>query len=267
MRAFAFPQSVRAAGGSSAAFVLIFALYCQAHSMIEAIDTPAHVSLRWGVLAGAPAGLLLWAITRWRDRLAAIAMRGIVPRSALGLLLFLLLTVGGGVLHLAASGSAPDIGRRLLGGAFDFAPAAAALSLLVLTALWRRYHPPTPASTGGTAVEDWIVLPEEPRLGLRSRDLKLISSAGNYCEFHAGGRVHLVRVPLKVMAGRLGDLGFVQVHRTAIVNLDHLAAVEPVAGGVAARLSCGRTVPVGPTFRHGLDAALAASPGGRRVHR
>lgn len=242
---------------------MLFAIYCQAHSAVEAVNTPAAISLRWGVLAGAPAGLLLWAVVRWHHRLATLAGRGACAAMAFAFSLFLLLTIGGGVSHVAVSGLAGgDLVWRITDNAFDLMPVAAALSLLASTWLWSRRCPaPAPVKAEPKAPDlqpEWIVLPEEPRLGLRARDVAVVRSAGNYCELNAAGRVHLVRIPMKVMAERLAMLGFVQVHRTAIVNLAHLRAVEPAGHGVAVRLACGAAVPVGRAYRAKLDTALAS---------
>lgn len=247
--------------GAAAMSALVFAAYCRLHSLLEAVDTSVLASLRWGVLAGAPAGLLLWIVVwRWGG-LADLVARGPKPAALLGLVLFLVLALGGSISHLAASGRIGLIdGAQLLDRSFDFVPVAAALSLLAIVAL-RRPTTETPGNVVPRLTEassEWIELPEEPRLRLRRRDLTLVRSAGNYCEFHANSRVHLVRVPLKVAAERLALFGFVQAHRTSIVGLDHVCAIRPAADGRRlVRLSCGTEVQIGRAFREQFEDALA----------
>jgi len=54
---------------------------------------------------------------------------------------------------------------------------------------------------------------------------------GNYVAIHAGGRDHLVRETLSAMARRLDPAQFVRIHRSRIVRLDRIRAVEPLFHG------------------------------------
>lgn len=58
-------------------------------------------------------------------------------------------------------------------------------------------------------------------------EIDWIGGAGNYIELHAGGRKHLVRDTLKAMESKLDPDTFVRVHRSHIVNLDRVRAMEP----------------------------------------
>jgi len=49
----------------------------------------------------------------------------------------------------------------------------------------------------------------------------------NYVLVHAGSRTHLLRAGLGELAARLDPAQFVRVHRSHIVNLDHVAAFAP----------------------------------------
>ena len=49
----------------------------------------------------------------------------------------------------------------------------------------------------------------------------------NYVLVHAGGRTHLLRTGLGELAARLDPAQFVRVHRSHIVNMDHVAAFAP----------------------------------------
>jgi two-component system LytT family response regulator len=57
-----------------------------------------------------------------------------------------------------------------------------------------------------------------------------IESAGNYVRLHQGGKEHLLRRTLAGLAERLGDR-FVRIHRTALVNVHAISALEPYGKG------------------------------------
>jgi len=58
-------------------------------------------------------------------------------------------------------------------------------------------------------------------------DVDWIDAAGNYVRLHAGGRAHLLRETMKTVEARLDPGRFVRVHRSAIVQLDRVTAMEP----------------------------------------
>ncbi|MGQ0649899.1 MAG: LytR/AlgR family response regulator transcription factor [Gemmatimonadaceae bacterium] len=62
---------------------------------------------------------------------------------------------------------------------------------------------------------------------VRTADIDWVEADGNYVRLHAGGRSHLLRETMKAMGARLDPRVFVRVHRSAIVNLDHVAHAEP----------------------------------------
>jgi two-component system, LytTR family, response regulator len=57
-----------------------------------------------------------------------------------------------------------------------------------------------------------------------------IEAAGNYVRLHQGGHEHLVRRTLSGLAERLTDR-FVRIRRTALVNAQAIAALEPYGKG------------------------------------
>jgi hypothetical protein len=250
-------SGVGAAGGTA----LLFAAYCQAHGWVDSAPAPADASLRWGLLAGAPAGALAWMFWSARGRIVRHASRGATAAAAFLVGLFALLLVGGGIAH-ALAGRTPGAGAldELGGALFDRLPLAAALTACTAALVFRTghradragLHPPVRST-------EWIALPEEPLLRLRAAELRLVRAAGNYCELHAAGRTHLVRVPIKTLADRLAAADFVRVHRSALVNLARVSAIEPAPGGQAeVRLDCGSRVPVGRAFHDALMSALSA---------
>lgn len=66
---------------------------------------------------------------------------------------------------------------------------------------------------------------------VRAADVDWISGEGNYARLHTGARTHLVRETLKSVESRLSPRQFVRVHRSAIINLDRVAELQPHAHG------------------------------------
>lgn len=62
-------------------------------------------------------------------------------------------------------------------------------------------------------------------------DIDWIDASGNYARLHAGGRAHLLRETLKSLEARLDAECFVRVHRSAIVNIERIVAMEPYFHG------------------------------------
>ena len=58
-----------------------------------------------------------------------------------------------------------------------------------------------------------------------------IEGADYYVKLHVGGRVHLLREPLRSLAQRLDPSRFARVHRSAIVNLSRIREIRMAARG------------------------------------
>ncbi|WP_199554485.1 LytTR family DNA-binding domain-containing protein [Sandaracinobacteroides hominis] len=90
---------------------------------------------------------------------------------------------------------------------------------------------------------------------LRPSEIRLVEAAGNYVEIEAGERRHLVRMTLAAAASELGP-GFVQVHRSRLVNRDMIRAEKPQASGdVLLDLSDGTAVMASRRYRDRLPSA------------
>jgi two-component system, LytTR family, response regulator len=62
-------------------------------------------------------------------------------------------------------------------------------------------------------------------------DVEWADAAGNYVRLHANGRTHLYRDTMKGVEARLDSRRFVRIHRSAIVNIDRVAQIEPYVHG------------------------------------
>jgi two-component system LytT family response regulator len=66
---------------------------------------------------------------------------------------------------------------------------------------------------------------------VRAEDIEWVDAQGNYVRLHAGGRAHFVRDTMKVFETRLHPDRFLRVHRSIIINIDHVQRLEPHGHG------------------------------------
>ncbi len=66
---------------------------------------------------------------------------------------------------------------------------------------------------------------------VRADEIDWISADGNYARLHVGARVHLVRETMAALEAALDPARFVRIHRSAIVNVDRIASLEPYFHG------------------------------------
>jgi len=62
-------------------------------------------------------------------------------------------------------------------------------------------------------------------------EVEWIEADGNYARIHTRGRDFLLRDTMRALEARLDPERFVRIHRSAIVNLDRIATVEPYFHG------------------------------------
>jgi two-component system LytT family response regulator len=66
---------------------------------------------------------------------------------------------------------------------------------------------------------------------VRAQDVEWVDAQGNYVRLHIGGRAHFVRDTMKTFEGKLPPERFIRVHRSIIVNIDHIQRLEPHGHG------------------------------------
>ncbi len=66
-------------------------------------------------------------------------------------------------------------------------------------------------------------------LFLKAEEIDHIEAAGNYLVLHAGKERHIVRETMAAMEARLGPAGFMRISRSAMVNLNRIGQLEPLA--------------------------------------
>ncbi len=172
--------------------------YCQLHSAAHAGRVPIGVSFSWAIVTAATWTGVAFLAWRWRGRLLAmLASRSAGQIAKAAAILFLLALVAANAAMLFELVRLEVTPAGLVQRVLRYGPAAAATAGFACCWLLlqrRRSAPPT---------SEWLHLPQEPLLMLRSAELQLIRSAGNYCELHANGRVHLVRTTLKDLEAQL----------------------------------------------------------------
>jgi hypothetical protein len=143
-------------------------------------------------------------------------------------------------------------------------------ALLIGLAFWLLDRPAPEVQTGAEPDERARPgAPASPLLWLRdgstsirvdAREIVWVASAGNYVEFALPARRHLVRGTLAGEEARLSGFGIVRVHRTRLVNLAHVIALEPrPSGDFALRLDTGEVVTGSRRYKENLAALKGAA--------
>src|SRR6185503_2211385 len=90
---------------------------------------------------------------------------------------------------------------------------------------------------------------------LPAREIEWTQAMGNYVNLRVRGRDYPLRSTMSAIEARLDPGCFVRVHRSYIVNLDHVAEIEPTDGGEARiKLKDGSVVPCSRRYRDELRA-------------
>jgi len=62
---------------------------------------------------------------------------------------------------------------------------------------------------------------------VRTEEIDWVEASGNYVKIHTKSDAHLLRESMKNMESKLDPKTFVRIHRSAIVNIDHIKELEP----------------------------------------
>jgi two-component system LytT family response regulator len=108
------------------------------------------------------------------------------------------------------------------------------------------------------AVRPHLVVRERERyLLVPTAEVQALEAAGNYVEVHCQRASHLLRSTLASLEASLDPRNFLRVHRSWIVNLDHVGEARPWAKGSWSLLTrTGLRVPVGEQYREALSKIL-----------
>jgi two-component system LytT family response regulator len=103
-----------------------------------------------------------------------------------------------------------------------------------------------------------LLVKSENRITLvKPEDVDWIEAAGNYVRLHVGKDEHLLRATMEGVEAQLPPGQFVRIHRSTIVNLDRVRALEPgFHGDYVVQLRDGTELPLGRTYRPKLEELL-----------
>jgi len=88
---------------------------------------------------------------------------------------------------------------------------------------------------------------------IAAADVEWLEAQGNYVNLHVRERVYPLRSTMTAAEGLLDPAKFVRIHRSHIVNLDHVAAIEPLdTGDARVQMRDGSVVACSRTFRAAL---------------
>jgi hypothetical protein len=265
---------------ASVAYAIVIALIAIS-DVVNTFSSARDISWR----LGAPHNLwepALWMLT------SGIVIVALLPLARRGALLIrtganrpllvalglaaLLLTFS--TLHILGMGLLRELAYRLAGWTFSFPwlgeiPYEFPKDLFAFAAFvvifWLAERPTLPAPAGGDELAPDGTEDPAPELWLRDGRVSIlvtpneiisVASAGNYVEFQlTGRRNHLIRTTLQAQELRLAPFGIVRVHRSRLVNLKRVVALEwRAAGDFEVRLDSGETYAGSRRFK----AAVAA---------
>ena len=112
---------------------------------------------------------------------------------------------------------------------------------------------------GGQFLRRLAVESDEKIVLVRVEDIRWIQSAGRHVRLHVGKTSHLLRQSMRKLQALLDPNRFVRVHRSIIVNLDHVDEFHlPITGNMFVRLTTGESLPLRKDNRTALRQLLTA---------
>jgi two-component system LytT family response regulator len=92
---------------------------------------------------------------------------------------------------------------------------------------------------------------------VKTEDVAWVAAEGNYARVHVAGSDYLLRETLAAFEAQLDARSFVRIHRSTIVNLDHVRELEPLPHGTyAVVLGEGTRLTLSRRFRERFERAL-----------
>lgn len=90
---------------------------------------------------------------------------------------------------------------------------------------------------------------------LDPRQVKWLEAAGNYVKIHATSSTYTVRQPLAEMEAMLDGASFARIHRSTIINLDHVKELQPwFSGEMIVLMQDGTKLKLSRTYRQEFEA-------------
>jgi len=100
---------------------------------------------------------------------------------------------------------------------------------------------------------------------VRLDEVEWVEAQGNYVRLHLADESHLLRETMSSLEAKLDPAHFMRIHRSAIVNIDHIKNIEPwFTGEYVVRMNGGKELTLTRSYRDNLrrlmgeDAPLRA---------
>ena len=130
---------------------------------------------------------------------------------------------------------------------------------------WRTSMPTASAATEPNPPSRWLtrfcVRVGRKVVYLAASEVEWIEADGDYATLHAGDKTHLLRESLQRLCERLDPALFMRVHRSAIVRIDCVTELQPLANRDAMlRLRSGTPLRASRTYIEPLLGRLRGEP-------
>lgn len=188
------------------------------------------------------------------------------------------------LLHVLAMVAMRVVVYRLQGTSYDFGPwlsnlgyeylkdARSFLTMVAAIELYRlvlrrmqgeaRLLDPPDGGVAGDAFdrpERFLVRKLGREFLVAARDIEWLQASGNYVNMHVRGRDYPLRSTMAGIEARLDPARFARIHRSYMVNLDHVASIEPLdTGDARVHLVDGTRLPCSRRHRESLRGRVAA---------
>lgn len=119
------------------------------------------------------------------------------------------------------------------------------------------HQPAPPEDTATERPERFLVRKLGREFLVSTSDIEWLQAAGNYVNLHVRGRDYPLRSTIAGIEAKLDPGRFARIHRSYIVNLDHVASIEPLdTGDARIHLRDGHMLPVSRRHRGDLRERL-----------
>jgi DNA-binding LytR/AlgR family response regulator len=238
----------------AAGLVVIATIYCLAHGLVIEDEINLPRTLAWAVASTFP-WVCAWEGMQCLGARSAQRLQPLLSAAVLvaALVVSVALESSLGAIYSADADSLAQIVYRLL---------PIPLGIAVARRMLRRPSPVRAATESPTErlrdlqVEQVFDIPtRNGTMTVRAADIEYVRAAGNYVELITGNRTLLMRATLHDLGTQLGDVGFVRVHRSLLVNsLQVLSVRRGPRGRQLVKLNNGEELPVGRQFESNTRA-------------
>jgi len=109
-------------------------------------------------------------------------------------------------------------------------------------------------NSSGNYLERILIKEDKKNIFIDVEDIEWIESSGNYVKLHLSNEIHMIRGSLKTLQHKLHPLRFVRIHRSYIININNVQAIEPwFSGDSKVTLYDGKKLKMSRNYKDNLD--------------